>query len=56
VSDESYETAAAISLNPEVSEQEAANQVLRDQLGEAQEGIRQAAVALFRIHPDDLHS
>jgi hypothetical protein len=50
VDDETYEAACRVN-NPEAV---ARNLILRDQLNEAREGVKRAAVALFRIHPDDL--
>ena len=54
VDDESYEAAERINCELGVTEEQARNVVLRRQLGEARKGVRDAAVALFRIHPDDL--
>ena len=39
-----------------MTEDAARNQELRHQIGEARKGLRVAASALFRIHPDDLES
>lgn len=38
-----------------VPELEARNQVLRDQLEEAREGMRNGVASLFGMHPDDLN-
>ena len=50
VDDETYE--AAQKMAEGLTEQEARNQVLRMQLGAARKGVKDAAVALFMIHPD----
>lgn len=54
VSDESYATAEAMSDGSSTNELEARNEVLREQLTEIEEHVRNAAVSLFRVHPDDL--
>lgn len=54
VSDEAYDTAARLEEKPELPEVEANNITLRNQLREARNGVKEAAVALFKIHPDDL--
>lgn len=53
VSDEVWCTAKHI-YDEGVPELEARNQVLRDQMEEAREGMRQGVASLFHIHPDDL--
>ena len=50
VDDETYE--AAQKMAEGLTEQEARNQVLRMQLDAARKGVKDAAVALFTIHPD----
>lgn len=52
VDDESYGTVRRI--NKGMTELEARNSTLRDQLKEAREGVRLAATALFMIAPEDL--
>ncbi len=52
VDDESYD--AALKQEAGQNELEARNEVLREQLNLARTGIRDAATALFNIHPDDL--
>lgn len=52
VDDESYATAVRMSLGE--SEEQARNAELREQLNQAREAVRAAAVALFGIHPSDL--
>lgn len=54
VDDETYGAAARME-ECGTTETESRNQELRNQIGEAREGIRRAAGALFRIHPDDLN-
>ena len=54
VSDEAYEAAQAMEDNPTIKDYEARNNVLTSQLNEARDHTRQAACALFRIHPEDL--
>jgi len=54
VSDEAYEAAHKMSENTELSNHQAVNESLREQLSEARKGVKAAATALFKIHPDDL--
>lgn len=53
VSDETYGTAQRMAEAGETHEQ-ARVSALEEMLASAREGVRTAAVALFRIHPDDL--
>ena len=55
VSDATYE-AADIMHERGLSEKDARIAHLEDTLEEVQKGVRQASVALFRIHPDDLEA
>ena len=54
VSDESYAATDAIACGTANNELDGRNEVLRERLKEAEEHVRNAAVALFRVHPDDL--
>lgn len=54
VNDETYEVVALAMTG--ISEQEARNTALRGQMEDARKGVKQAAVALFTIHPDDLEA
>lgn len=55
VSDEVWD-AAEMTFSTGVTEQEARLHVLRTRLETVQQYIREAAVALFSVHPDDLQS
>lgn len=55
VTEETYAAAALLSQTKKVTEEQARIVALEKMLEEAREGIRTAAVAIFRIHPDDLH-
>lgn len=55
VDDETY-GAAEYRDTDSTSELESRNAELRDQLETARKGLRQAAGALFKIHPDDLQA
>lgn len=55
VSDETYETADKM-YEKGLSEADARIAYLEEALEEARKGIRQAATAVFKIHPDDLES
>jgi hypothetical protein len=54
VSDETYAAAEAMSKSKKLDVQQARIGALEAQLDQARQGVRDAAVALFRIHPDDL--
>jgi hypothetical protein len=54
VSDETYAAAEAMSKSKKLDVQRARIGALEAQLDQARQGVRDAAVALFRIHPDDL--
>lgn len=56
VSDEAYDAAQAMADDPTIKDYEARNKALTAQLNEARDHIRNAAVALFRVHPDDLNA
>jgi hypothetical protein len=53
VDDETYDTAYKVSES-DINEDKARNEALRNQIDCARNGVRDAAVALFGIHPDDL--
>ena len=55
VDDEAYEAALIISETGE-SEAEARSVVLRAQMEDVRKGLKYAAIAAFRIHPDDLRA
>ena len=46
--------AVAHRMSEEVNEDKARNEALREMLDETRKGVKQAAAALFSIHPDDL--
>jgi len=54
VSDETYATAEKIAEGK--SELEARNEHLRETLGHVRDGVKKAAINLFKIHPDDLEA
>jgi hypothetical protein len=54
VSDESYIAASNLEDNPEHQEHQARLESLRETIEEAAKGVKIAAEALFKIHPDDL--
>jgi hypothetical protein len=56
VSDEAYDAAQEMADNPIIKDYEARNKALTTQLNEARDHIRNAALALFRVHPDDLNA
>jgi hypothetical protein len=56
VSDETYAAAEAMSKSKKLDVQRARIGALEAQLDQARQGVRDAAVALFRIHPDDLNT
>ena len=51
VDDETYN--AAVKMSEGMSESDARIEALGEMLDEARLGVKQAAVALFKIHPDD---
>jgi len=55
VSEETYAAAAMLSNVKKLTEEQARILALEEMLQKAREGIKEAAVAVFRIHPDDLH-
>jgi len=52
VDDETYN--AAVKMSEGMREADARIEALSEMLDEARRGVKQAAVALFKIHPDDL--
>jgi hypothetical protein len=54
VSDESSSAASNLEDNPEHQEHQARLESLRETIDEAAKGVKIAAEALFKIHPDDL--
>ena len=52
VDDETYN--AAVKMSEGMSEADARIEALGEMIDEARQGVKQAAVALFNIHPDDL--
>jgi hypothetical protein len=54
VSDESYQVVCELLDSPEELEKDIRIKVLEDRLKEVETHTRNAAVALFKIHPDDL--
>lgn len=56
VSDETYATAARMTAAKTPTEDQARILALQTMLEQAREGVKAAAVALFRIHSDDLHT
>jgi len=56
VSDEAYDAAQAMADDPTIKDYKARNKVLTAQLNEARDHVRNAAVSLFRINPDDLNA
>lgn len=55
VRDETYATASAMSESEE-SEEQCRIKALQETLDEARKCIREAAVAVFQVHPDDLQA
>jgi hypothetical protein len=55
VNDETYDAASRMAEYV-IDEDKARNDALREQLTAARKGVRDAATALFRIHPDDLEA
>lgn len=53
VSDESYETAVAISANPTLNDLEAQVVALRNKLNRVRQGMAEGAAELYGMHPDD---
>jgi hypothetical protein len=56
VSDETYTAAEAMSKSKKVDSDTARIKALEATLEQARAAVREAATALFRIHPDDLHT
>ena len=56
VTDETYMAADSMRINKKISDLQARIMALESQLNQAREGVAAAATALFRIHPDDLHT
>lgn len=55
VSDETYAAAEAMSNDKDMVSSAAREKAKDETLEAARKAVRDAAVALFRIHPDDLH-
>lgn len=56
VSDATYSAAEAMSKTKGLTPDQARIKALEDMLEAARAGVRDAAVSLFRIHPDDLQA
>lgn len=56
VTDATWEAAEVMSQNPGIDSRDARIQALEATLAAVEEHVRNAATALFRIHPDDLHT
>lgn len=56
VSDDTYAAAEAMSKSKKLDAETARLKALEATLEQARRAVRDAATALFRIHPDDLHT